>query len=230
MGASSMNCIILSSKSWNAVLLEKLKQALPEHDFHLISEKEDFTLTQLKKLNADKVFVPHWSQIIPADIFEAYECILFHMTDLPFGRGGSPLQNLIVRGFKETKISALRVVQEIDAGGIYLKQDLSLEGTAEEIFIRASKIVEKMIINIIQGDLQPISQDGEVVIFERRKPEDGKLNNLTDLNLIFDYIRMLDAPTYPKAYVELEHYRIEFTKAKLNDDESIEANVRIIKK
>jgi len=36
--------------------------------------------------------------IILKEIFENYEIILFHMTDLPYGRGGSPLQNLIVRG------------------------------------------------------------------------------------------------------------------------------------
>ena len=31
------------------------------------------------------------------EIHENYKCIIFHMTDLPFGRGGSPLQNLISR-------------------------------------------------------------------------------------------------------------------------------------
>ena len=56
------------------------------------------------------------------------------MTDLPFGRGGSPLQNLITRGISKTKISALRCNEEIDAGPIYLKRPLSLHGSAEEIY------------------------------------------------------------------------------------------------
>ena len=42
------------------------------------------------------------------------------MTDLPFGRGGSPLQNLIVRGYKETMLSAIKCVGEVDAGPIYI--------------------------------------------------------------------------------------------------------------
>ena len=51
---------------------------------------------------------------IPTEIFTSFECIVFHMTDLPYGRGGSPLQNLIVRGHKKTKVSALKVVKEVD--------------------------------------------------------------------------------------------------------------------
>ncbi len=51
--------------------------------------------------------------------FFNFNCVVFHMTDLPFGRGGSPLQNLISRGIYKTKISAIKVVKEIDAGPIY---------------------------------------------------------------------------------------------------------------
>jgi len=38
------------------------------------------------------------------------------MTDLSYGRGGSPLQNLIVRGYKDTMISALWIEKELDSG------------------------------------------------------------------------------------------------------------------
>jgi len=55
------------------------------------------------------------------------------MTYMPYGRGGSPLQNLIVRGYRHTKLTALRMVEEFDAGPVYLKEDLCLEGNAEEI-------------------------------------------------------------------------------------------------
>ena len=48
------------------------------------------------------------------------------MTDVPFGRGGSPLQNLISRGIYETKISAFRCVAEMDAGPVYPKRPFSL--------------------------------------------------------------------------------------------------------
>ena len=44
------------------------------------------------------------------------------MTDLPYGRGGSPLQNLIANKIYDTKISAIRAEGGIDTGRIYLKE------------------------------------------------------------------------------------------------------------
>ena len=48
-----------------------------------------------------------------------YDCVIFHMTDLPYGRGGSPLQNLIIRGYKKTNVVSNKCVGEVDAGPIY---------------------------------------------------------------------------------------------------------------
>ncbi len=87
------------------------------------------------------------------------------MTDLPFGRGGSPLQNLITRGVKSTKISALRCTDVLDGGPIYLKEELSLQGSAEDIYIRADSIIEKMIAAILLTNPEPLEQTGEVVFF-----------------------------------------------------------------
>ena len=120
------NYVILSEKSWNTGLCDFLNRQKPEHDFFAINRKSNFTSFELGKLNPSIIFIPHWSYIIEEDIYENYECIVFHMTDLPYGRGGSPLQNLIARGHTETKVSAIQVVEELDAGPIYLKRSLQL--------------------------------------------------------------------------------------------------------
>lgn len=223
--------LIASEKPWNKNLVDRLNSwSGGKFIFGSLEDKAQLNIETLEAKKVDFIFFPHWSHKIPASVYENVECIVFHMTDLPFGRGGSPLQNLIIRGHKETKVSALRVVEEMDAGDIYLKKPLSLEGTAEEIFVKTDQLIELMIQDILKENIKPSPQKGEVVDFKRRTPEEGQINELEDLKTIFDYIRMLDAPTYPKAYVELDHYRIEFSQAKLNDDESVEANVRIIKK
>lgn len=148
------NILIVSEKSWNKELVSYLQSTMPQYAFYLISQKEDFTVERIGSISPVKIFIPHWSYIIPSAIFERYECIVFHMTDLPYGRGGSPLQNLIVRGLTATKLSALRVEVGLDTGPVYLKMDLSLSGTAEEIFVRVNKLVGKMIVEIIQNNLQ----------------------------------------------------------------------------
>ena len=224
------NILIVSEKSWNKELVSYLQSTMPQYAFYLISQKEDFTVERIGSISPVKIFIPHWSYIIPSAIFERYECIVFHMTDLPYGRGGSPLQNLIVRGLTATKLSALRVEVGLDTGPVYLKIDLSLSGTAEEIFVRVNKLVGKMIVEIIQNNLQPVPQEGDPVVFKRRKPEQSDMSGLEKLEEIFDYIRMLDADGYPHAYIEKGEFRYEFTRASIKADGSIVADVKITKK
>lgn len=221
--------IILSEKNWHSSLVEYCKENFDAFNWEWIRTKEDFNLNHLKSISPLKIFIPHWSYKIPAEIFNEYECVVFHMTDLPYGRGGSPLQNLIVRGHKETKMSAIKAVEEFDAGDIYLKKDLDLSGTAQEIFNRCSEVIKEMIREIIEKDIKPYPQEGTPTVFKRRKPHMSSISDLEELDKIYDYIRMLDADGYPNAFVETDHVRFEFTNAKWVDNK-LQADVRITKK
>jgi len=196
----------------------------------LISSKDDFNNDNLKKINPDKIFIPHWSYIIPELIFNSYECIVFHMTDLPYGRGGSPLQNLILLGHKNTKISALQVESGIDTGDIYLKKDLSLNGTAQDIYERANEVISDMIVEIVKTKPVPIKQEGKPTLFKRRKPLMSNMKDVESLDEVYDFIRMLDADGYPPAFLETSNCKFEFRKVSKQNDNTLEAYVRIIKK
>ena len=137
-----------------------------------ITKREDFTPMKLLLCNnLDYIFVPFWSWYIPVEIYDNWEVVVFHMTDLPFGRGGSPLRNLIIRGYKKTMICAIRCVKEIDAGAVYCRSELDISyGTADEIYSRADKIIrEKMIPYILEVRPKPRPQEGKPVYFERWK-------------------------------------------------------------
>lgn len=223
------NYIILSQKSWNKSLLKDLSLTTDDNWF-LISSKDDFNNDNLKRINPDKIFIPHWSYIIPELIFNSYECIVFHMTDLPYGRGGSPLQNLILLGHKNTKISALQVESGIDTGDIYLKKDLSLSGSAQHIYERANEVIRNMIIEIVKTKPVPIKQEGKPTLFKRRKPLMSNMNDVESLDEVYDFIRMLDADGYPPAFLETSNCKFEFIKVSKQNDNTLEAYVRIIKK
>ena len=223
------NYILLSTKKWHNGLFQNLSKN-DNQNWIWIKKKEDFIYSNIKKINPCKIFIPHWSYIIPKDIFLNYECIVFHMTDLPYGRGGSPLQNLIIRGFESTKISAIRVQDGIDTGDIYLKNDLELHGSAYDIFKRGNIIINNMIVKILKKRIDPVPQNGKVTLFKRRKPEQSNIEKLRTINKVYDYIRMLDADGYPKAYIENNIFKFEFSGAKLTDNEEILATVKIKKK
>ncbi len=223
------NIIIATIKSWNIEKAEKLISDNPQLNIQIISDKDELAYEKISEFRPKYIFFPHWSWIIPKNIYENFECVVFHMTDLPFGRGGSPLQNLIVRGLKETKISAIRVVKDIDAGPIYLKSDLGLEGTATEIFIRASEVVfGEMIPKMLSESIEAKAQQGEAVVFKRRTPDQSDISCLGDVSKVYDYIRMLDGEGYPKAFVETEGLKIEFFGAGKEDGYILaQARIRI---
>lgn len=214
-----MNLVIVTSKSWNIVRAEQMKQQYEgKHKITVITDPSQLNHGLMEQLKPDYIFFPHWSYIVPEEIYECWECVIFHMTDLPFGRGGSPLQNLVTRGFKKTKISALKAVKELDAGPIYMKEDLDLNGNADEILRRASQIIfQKMIPAFLEKKLEPYKQTGVITIFKRRKPEQSELPSDMKLGQVYDYIRMLDGEGYPKAFIPFGDYHIIFSNAQLID-------------
>ncbi|WP_203300260.1 methionyl-tRNA formyltransferase [Marinobacter sediminum] len=175
------------------------------------------------------IFFLHWNWLVPEQVWKNHECVCFHMTDVPYGRGGSPLQNLIVRGHTSTKLTALRMVEEMDAGPVYTKRDMSLSGTAEEIYKRAGELSFDVIKWMIDAQPQPTPQQGTPTIFKRRKPAQSELPMDGRVHELYDHIRMLDAPTYPSAFIEYGEFVIEFSDAEV-DGEALKASVRITKK
>lgn len=220
-----MKNIIVSNKSWHRNYIYIIEQ-MTSSEIVYIEDEKLVTYDNLLRYQPQYVFFPHWSYIIPAEVYNNFECVIFHMTDLPFGRGGSPLQNLIARKIYETKLSALRCEEKLDAGDIYIKKPLSLQGSAEEIYLRAAKLTKEMIIEIISNNIKPISQNGDIVVFNRRKPSDGNIKDLQEIEDVYDYIRMLDAESYPKAFLKTENLHLEFERASLKNG-YIHADVKI---
>ena len=207
-------------------VLEKALRERPDVEVLRLRERESLTPQALADFAPRYVFFPHWSWKIPATVHEHFECVIFHMADVPFGRGGSPLQNLIDLRLQDTRLCALRCGDELDAGPVYVKRPLSLLGTAEEIFLRAAELMEEMIITIMDTHPTPQSQAGDVVAFKRRKPEQSDLRLAGSLERVHDMIRMLDAEGYPHAFIELGGLRFEFTRASRLSDR-VHADVRI---
>jgi len=217
--------IVATVKPWNAEAFRRRVPALPGR-WHLVESPADLTLERLEEIAPRYVFFPHWSWKVPKEICGRFECVCFHMADVPHGRGGSPLQNLILRGHKETKVSALRMVEELDAGPVYLKRPLGLEGRAEDIYRRLAEVVFDMMAEIVVKEPTSVPQEGEAVVFPRRTPEQSRLPAGGGLEGLYDFIRMLDAPTYPAAFIEWGRFRMEFTRASLAG-KSVEAKVMI---
>jgi methionyl-tRNA formyltransferase len=220
------NIIIATIKSWNTGNAAKFQELYKDkYRIFIFTQKDELNYGMVKELAPRYIFFPHWSWIIPKNIYKNFESIVFHMTDLPYGRGGSPLQNLIVNKVYNTKISTIRVEEGLDTGKIYLKEDLYIgSGSAEEIFQKVSEIIFfKIIPYILENNPVPYEQTGEIVTFKRRKPEESDIINANLLSLedLYDFIRMLDAEGYPKAYFKINKFRVEFSEVQKKSDKLI---------
>ncbi len=225
-----MKCyIVAGSRPWNRLVFDEFLRHLPGQ-WHFVSSPAELSASLAQVARPRFIFFLHWSSRVPAEYHQQHECVCFHMTDVPYGRGGSPLQNLIIRGHRETKLTALRMVEELDAGPVYAKAPLSLEGSAEEIYLRADRLAVELIRKIVAEEMTPVPQSGVTVVFSRRKPEESLLPaDSTELASLHDFIRMLDAEGYPKAFLDHGPFRFEFQRSSLHRGQ-IRAEVTITRR
>ncbi len=228
MKRAQPNYVVATIKSWNIQAFRERLSRSPGR-WTLILDPTKLTAKRIRALNPRYVFFPHWSHKVPADILSLSECVCFHETDLPYGRGGSPIQNLIVRGHTKTQVTALRMTEVLDAGPIYGKRPVSLEGTAEEIFKRVSVITTDMILKIVRTEPVPRAQTGVPTVFKRRKPEQSEITpELETLKELYDHLRMLDAEGYPKAFLRVGEFQLDFSRPSLGAG-GLRAEVRFLK-
>ena len=183
-----------------------------------INTKNDLNIELLEKINPRYIFFPHWNWKVDSQIFEKFECVVFHTAPLPFGRGGSPIQNLIIRNIDKSPVCALKMTEILDGGPIYASIQVTLDGTISEIFSKIAICVEKLIIKICQENIEPQEQSGEIFSFERLTYADNELISKYTIKQLYDRIRMVDGLDYQRAYINFGQNKIEFTEAHMDQD------------
>lgn len=217
-----MKIVIANSKNWFS-----LKKTIKDNNEVLfINNPHDLNLNTLKEFNPNLILFPHWSDIVSENIVKKYKCILFHTAPLPYGRGGSPIQNLILKGFTEAPVCAIKMTSRLDSGPIYFSKIISLNGNLDQIFKRLNKVVNEIIEQLICNLPEPKEQIGEPYIFKRLTFTENEIKKSMAISEIYDHIRMVDHKDYDKAYISFGKYKISFSNAELLNNK-INAKVTI---
>jgi methionyl-tRNA formyltransferase len=212
-------------RDWSFRLFEKLSKRYKS--MILLKSPKKLTYRYIKKINPEYIFFPDWSWMIPKEIVENYRCVCFHESNLPKFRGGSPLQNQILRGITKTKTTAFFMKDGLDNGDIILQKNLSLKDSINDIFDRMILNDYDMIVKIIQGKYKQKKQIGEPTTYKRRNPKQSELDNLEpSKKYIYNFIRMLEDP-YPNAFIKIGSKKIVFKSVKFNN-KVLEFNGEII--
>ncbi len=143
------------------------------HDHELRFVFDEAGLVEESATHPRWIFFLNWSHRVSNAVLASSECCNFHAAPVPYGRGGAPIENMILRGHTETVITAHRMTSELDAGDVYLRSaPVSLDGTKDEILIRFIEPTSALIANIVRHEVKPSPQVGEVVPFRRLPPKE----------------------------------------------------------
>ena len=126
--------------------------------------------------------------------------LVIHESDLPLGKGWSPLTWQVLEGKNEIPVTLFEAAESVDAGEIYSKEYLKLNGSEllPEIKDKQGKITIKLILLFLENfPMIGKEQVGESTFYDRRKAEDSKLDINKSIADQFNLLRVCDNERYP---------------------------------
>ena len=153
-----------------------VKEVALEHEIPVFQPenfREDAVIEQLRDLQPDVVAVVAYGRILPQRVLDipAKGCINIHTSLLPQYRGSAPYQWAVLDGLKETGVSSMYLVREMDAGDIIdvAKTPIGENETAGELLDRlavlGADLLSKTLSRMAEGDVPTTPQDADKVTF-----------------------------------------------------------------
>ena len=172
-------------------------------------KKISVLIPALRREKIDVLLFVGWSWMVPKEMTDEFVCVCFHPSPLPKYRGGSPIQNQIIAGEKQSAVTLFRMTNGIDDGDVFEQEQYSLDGELWEVLERISlagaKAAGRMLSRFSKGDYSARPQDGsKATIFKRRKPEQSEITagdiSKMSARQLHDFVRALQDP-YPNAFI-----------------------------
>lgn len=200
-----MKIACIGYRTWALNIYKNLKSKF-DYKFLIQSSCKEFNINKIIRFNPDIILFYGWSWKVDKKLIDKYPCIMLHPSKLPKYRGGSPIQNQIIRNKKSTYISLFKMTNKTDDGDIFLQEKISLKGEIKDIFLRIEKVGTELTKKLISKKIIPKPQDdNKATIYKRLKHRDSEIT-LKELknregSYLYNKIRMLGDP-YPNAYIK----------------------------
>jgi methionyl-tRNA formyltransferase len=192
----TISILVDTPDSWLFPWVDRLLELLePYHDVFLCRNNEE-----LRK--GDLAFLLGCTRILPESRLKLNTLnLVVHESDLPFGRGWSPLTWQILEGKKSIPVVLFEARQKLDAGPIYLRDEIILEGTEllSDIRRKQGEMTVNMVLRFLEKwpELKPVEQNGDATYFPKRTRDHDKLDTNKSISELFDQFRIVDNERYP---------------------------------
>ena len=134
-----------------------------------------------------------------------------------------------MEGIVDSRVNAIQMVEEVDAGDVYCSLPITLQGNLTDIWMAISQRAYDLICECVESNPTPKKQEGEKQVYRRRRDNRIEFHETSNLRDIYDQIRMLDSKEYPTAYLVVNDFKLEFSRSKFEGEEII-SDVRITKR
>ena len=174
----------------------------------------------IQKLKPDVVIVVAYGKLIPPEILDIknIKFINVHASLLPRWRGAAPIQRSIMEMDKETGISIMKIIPELDAGPYMIQEKIKIEKSdnfkslSDKLAILGSSLTIKALDLIENNTFNFKEQDNAAATYAKKvdKSETEIKWNLPAKNLI---AKINGLSPYPGVWFKHQDVRIKILKA-----------------
>ena len=193
-----------SCESWFVPFGRALVDALQvEHDVSYVHSAEQIRA-------GDICFLLSCIRLLPHECLARNENnIVVHASDLPRGKGFSPLQWQILSGENDITLTLFEATEGADNGPAYFKRTVHFDGheLLGELRHSLGQAINAMCIDYVQkrATLVAIPQTGRETIYRRRSRKDDELDSSKSLRELFNQFRIADNDHHPLFFQHLGH-------------------------
>lgn len=152
----------------------------------------------MKMLGARAYTVASFGQILKPPLLGGLPGINVHASLLPRYRGAAPIERAIMSGEAETGVTIMDIVQELDAGGVYLRRTVAIEeeddagGIYQKLAIVGGEALAQVLDQLELGKIEPQPQDGTASTYaEKITTADRELDFSLPAAELFNRVRAL---------------------------------------
>ena len=192
-------------RKWALSIYSKIAKSYKDGEVRVIKSYDEYSNSFIRKYNPDFILFYGWSWMVDKDIIGNYKCIMLHPSKLPKYRGGSPIQNQIIRGVNDSAVTLFIMNEEMDSGDIVFQESMSLSGSIDDIFNRIEGLGYKGTMQFLDDPTDGVKQIEEDATYFKRRTEQQSEITLDELKresaeYLYNKIRMLGDP-YPNAFI-----------------------------
>ncbi|MUP46855.1 methionyl-tRNA formyltransferase [Gramella sp. BOM4] len=186
-----------STDSWYVPYGHQLKEKLAGlgHDVNYLHHPNDLYA-------CDIMFILSCTKLLGAKYLDQNKHnIVVHASDLPLGKGFSPLQWQILEGKNIIPLTLFEAAEAVDNGPFYIKGVITFEGheLLDELRKKMSEKINEMCIRFAEEyrNLKPTDQIGNSTFYRKRTEKDDELDVMETIANQFNHLRIADNDNYP---------------------------------